>query len=294
MLIYDILYRHGFQTGPYTYNEQEFAEFDYIVDSAGRHDIKLIVTLTNYWTAYGGITQYLEWVDASTSNVGTFFNNSEAIEIYKNYSEHMITRVNHYTNVSYRDDPTIFAWEVCNEPRHQNLGDDITSTVLREWMDDIGKFIKDLDPNHLISSGIEGQGTVYGYGGDCGNNFTVIHSSPYIDFCSAHLYPTEYWANLNISSAQELIKKWIYDCQINLNKPFFLGEFNVQENNQNGGSRSNWWSHIYSIIEEYNAGGDAFWWYEYTQMDGEYGVMTGAPELKVFLNHSINMQAKCV
>ena len=31
------------------------------------------------------------------------------------YIKHVITRTNTYTNVSYVDDPTIFAWEVMNE-----------------------------------------------------------------------------------------------------------------------------------------------------------------------------------
>ena len=202
---------HDFQTGPNTYNEQEFDEFDYIAISAKNHGIKLIVTLANYWTDYGGITQYLEWVGSSAKpNQGVFFNNSKAIQLYKNYVQHFVTRKNHYTNISYIDDPTILAWEVCNEPRHQDMGDDITSTVLRGWMDDIGAFIKGLDSNHLISSGLEGQGSKYGYGGNCGNDFITIHESPGVDFCSAHPYPTESWAELNISQTQTLIKQWMY------------------------------------------------------------------------------------
>ena len=170
-------------------------------------------------------------------------------------------------------------------------GDNNSSVVLRAWMDEIGGFIKKLAPNHLISSGIEGHGQQYGYGGNEGNNFIVIHESPYIDFCSAHLYPEEYWANLNMSSSKTLIERWINDCQNIVGKQFFLGEFNVQKNDNNN-TRSDWWTMIYDTIESNDGGGDAFWWFEYTNVDGEYGVMDNATELQVFLKHSQNMQKK--
>ena len=170
------------------------------------------------------------------------------------------------------------------------------STVLRKWVDDMGFFIKNIDSYHMISSGIEGHGSMWlngkGYGGDEGNNFTVIHKSPYIDFCSGHLYPTTGWAALNITESQELIKEWIHDCQDNINKPFFLGEFNVDQTNYVGGNRSVWWTALYKTIEDYNAGGDAFWWFQYEKSYGGYGVNDGAPELKVFQQHSQNMQKK--
>jgi mannan endo-1,4-beta-mannosidase len=37
--------------------------------------------------------------------------------MYKNFFKALITRVNTVTGVAYRDDPTIFAWELINEPR---------------------------------------------------------------------------------------------------------------------------------------------------------------------------------
>lgn len=33
------------------------------------------------------------------------------------YSQTVLTRRNIYTGIEYRDDPTIFAWELINEPR---------------------------------------------------------------------------------------------------------------------------------------------------------------------------------
>lgn len=100
-----------------------------------------MLTLENYWTAYGGVTQRLAWNGQQpTPNAGVFFTNAAAVDGYVRsplrakpnpppspfshapvhvpqlaYIKHVITRTNTYTNVSYVDDPTIFAWEVMNE-----------------------------------------------------------------------------------------------------------------------------------------------------------------------------------
>ncbi len=47
-------------------------------------------------------------------------------------------------------------------------------------------------------------------------------------------------------------------------------------------------------IEKDGGDGDAFWWYETNGNDPNYGVVQGAPELAVFDQHSLNMQAKNV
>jgi len=280
---------HGFEPSLGQYNPSEFDEFDYILNSAKNHGIKLIVTLENYWTAYGGITQRLQWAGANPSpNQGVFFTNQQAMNSFNNYLKYFLSRVNHYTNTKYVNDSTILAWELMNEPRHQGLGDDVTSTTLRNWIDTAGKLIRTYDSYHMISAGIEGHGTKYGFGGDEGNNFVTIHQSPYIAFCTAHPYPTEGWANLNIQQTQQLLLKWKADCDT-VGKPLVIEEFNVD---QSHGSRPNWWQAIYQTIEQNGIAGDNFWWYENRQVDGEYGIMTGAPELVVFQAHSKVMKGK--
>jgi len=281
---------HGFEPQLGQYNPSEFDEFDYILVSAKNHSIKLIVTLENYWTAYGGITQRLQWAGGSASpNQGVFFSNEQAIGSYINYVKFFLSRVNHYTNEAYANDSTIFAYEFMNEPRHQGLGDDVTSTTLRNWIDRMGALIRQYDSYHMISAGIEGHGTKYGFGGDEGNNFVTIQQSPYISFCTAHPYPTEGWANLNIAQTQALIIKWADDAHNVVGKPFVVEEFNVDTSH---GSRPDWWKAIYTTIEQNNIAGDCFWWYENRNVDGEYGIMTGAPELVVFQAHSKVMQSK--
>jgi mannan endo-1,4-beta-mannosidase len=280
---------HGFETNKGVYNEPEFREFDYILNSASNHNIRLIVALENYWAAYGGIATRLQWAGLSGSDPGMFFTNKPAIQGYTNYVKYFLNRTNHYTGIQYKNDPTIFAWEVMNEPRDQ---DDTSGNTMRAWMDSVGACIKAVDTNHLLGTGMEGQETAYGYGGDVGAPFVLVQQSTNIDFCSAHVYPTESWANLSIAATTNLIiNHWAHDANVLVGKPFFLGEFNVM-NGSSMGTRSNYWTAIYQTIQAQNIGGSAFWWYEEANIDGEYGVQQGAPELAVFRAHSEVMQAK--
>lgn len=285
---------HGFEPSKGVYNEAEFDEFDYIIQSAAAHNIKLLPVLENYWTAYGGIDAVLGWegLSGGDSNRWQFFNQSKCpgcFTDYEDYVSHVLNHVNHYTGVAWKDDSTIFGWELMNEPRYQNAtpNENTTGTTLRAWVDTMGAYIKNIDPNHMLDAGLEGHQSSYGFGGDEGNPFIYIQESPYIDFTSAHPYPTESWANLTIAQTQALIGQWISDSHNVIGKPFFMGEFNVSNVD-----RSSWWSAIYAEMETAGGDGDAFWWYETTNVDGTYGVLQGAPELAVFRQHSANMLAK--
>jgi len=286
---------HAFEPSKGVYNEPEFREFDYILNSASNHNIRLVVALENYWTTGGGIDMRLLWEGLTGGDPGRriFFTNGPAIQGYTNYVKYFLSRTNHYTGVQYKNDPTIFAWEVMNEPRYQNESpsENVAGTKLRAWMDSVGAFIKSIDTNHLLGTGMEGQGTAYNYGADCGAPFVYIQQSPYIDFCSAHVYPTETWANKSITQTTTLILGWDRAANVSVGKPFFLGEFNVM-NGSSMGTRSNYWAAIYQNIQNLNIGGSAFWWYEETNTGDPYGVTNGAPELAVFRAHSQNMQAK--
>ncbi len=52
-----------------------------------------------------------------------------------------------------RDDPTILAWELCNEPRCEG---DFSGSILLDWVESSAEFLKSLDPHHLLTIGAEG------------------------------------------------------------------------------------------------------------------------------------------
>ena len=279
---------HGFEPSKGVYNESQFKLFDYIMDSARRHNIKLIVTLENYWEAYGGIDSRLAWEGlpgGSHANRAVFFTNPGCKESYKNYVEHFVNRVNHYSNIPYKDDPTIFSWELMNEPRYENAGENSTGLTLRAWVDEMASFIKTLDPNHMVSAGLEGHQAKYGFGGDEGNPFVYIHQSPYIDFCTAHPYPDEPWAGLTVTQAANLVKSWLLDAHNVVGKPFVLEEFNTHSN------KEQYWEAMYDVIEMYNAAGTNFWNYDDRS---NFGIHHGDTILStVFKDHADAQAAKC-
>ncbi|PJI10211.1 MULTISPECIES: cellulose binding domain-containing protein [Clostridium] len=277
---------HGFETAKGVYNEAEFMEFDYIMQSAKKHGMKVIICLENYWDAYGGINKKLSWEGLSGSKT-QFFTNTNCKANYKDYAKHFIDRINHYTGVAYKDDPTIFSWELMNEPRYEDTtsNENVTGKILRSWVDEMAGYIKSIDSNHMVDAGLEGHGSKYNFGGDEGNPYVYIQQSPYIDFCSAHPYPDENWANLTPSQTETLMTAWINDAHKVVKKPFVMGEFNSHNN------KEAYWKAAFDTIDKMDAAGGMFWNYNYRRLD-DFTIMHGDSILDYYKTMSDKMSAK--
>lgn len=76
------------------------------------------------------------------------------MQAYKNYVHKILTRNNTITGVIYREDPTLFALELANEP-HCSDGYEISrglkpGTIVRAWVAEMAAYIRNLDPNHMV------------------------------------------------------------------------------------------------------------------------------------------------
>jgi hypothetical protein len=290
---------NGFEPQEGVFHEAQFKLIDYVVESARKNHIFLIPTIENYWEAYGGIDKRLSWEGVQNGQPGRwrFFNRqvcSGCFDQYKNYARYVLNHVNHYSNIPYKDEKVIFAWDLMNEPRYQDATPDenASGTTLRAWVDTMARFIKSIDANHMVYAGIEGHEQRYGFGGNEGNPFVYTQQSQWVDFTSAHPYPTEGWAALDIQQTQALVKRWIDDSRDSCKKPFFMGEFNMHNNNQYG-TRAQWWQAVFETFEQSGGNGSAFWWFPERNNDPNFGVSDGSPEMTVFKQHSQRMKAKC-
>jgi mannan endo-1,4-beta-mannosidase len=221
-------------TGRAAYNDGEngLARLDYVLAAAARHDIKLIVVLTNNWRAFGGIDQYLTWYGRAHHH--EFFTAPELKQAYRNWVEHVLTRVNSVNGRRYHDDPTIFAWELANEPRCKSGGAfDSTvgwdTTTITSWADEMSSFVKSLDSNHLVSVGDEGfldaGGRHWTYQASDGVDHTALTALQHVDFGTFHLYPDDW------GTPQGFEEQWIedhLDVARRLGKPTVLEEYGLK------------------------------------------------------------------
>lgn len=59
--------------------------------------------------------QYIQWAGAEGDDV--FFTDPGTKQLFKDHIDAMVNRRNTINNRLYKDDPTIFAWDLMNEPR---------------------------------------------------------------------------------------------------------------------------------------------------------------------------------
>ena len=88
---------------------------DYAIYKAGQLGIKLIISATNNWTDFGGMDQYVRWRGGDRHD--DFYTDPVIRQWFKNYINHLVTRVNSFSGIAYRDDPAVMVWELANEPR---------------------------------------------------------------------------------------------------------------------------------------------------------------------------------
>jgi mannan endo-1,4-beta-mannosidase len=187
------------QTNAPAYNDGAIGleRVDFIIAEAAKRGIKLILTFTNNWREFGGMDQYSKWYDLSSHS--DFYTDSRVKNAYKSWISHLINRKNTITGKLYKDDPTIFAWELANEPRCKGSGDlgvssSCNTQTITSWANEMSTYTKSLDENHMVSVGDEGFFNQPGssdwiYNGSEGVDFDALLALPNIDFGTFHLYP---------------------------------------------------------------------------------------------------------
>jgi hypothetical protein len=198
--------------------EAAFEKLDRLIAHAGEQGVRLILPLANYWDWMGGIPKYLEW--AGLENKHEFYSDENCQRWYRSHIENVLTRTNTYTGIEYRNDPTIMMWELCNEPSVDfEARDEETLGAFYDWVQESAAYIKDLDSNHLVSTGMADP-----YPWDSEELNRRAHEQDAIDAYSVHLWADPEHSDIGIQHGKDRITRHATHAN-ELGMPVYMGEF---------------------------------------------------------------------
>ncbi len=241
---------------------------DYVVYAAKQKGLKLIIPFVNNWREFGGIDQYVTWYGLSYHD--DFYRDARTRQAYKNWVSHLLNRKNIYTGVLYKDEPTIMAWELANEPRCKGSGNKPTSsncntTTLLNWVKEMSSFVKQNAPKQLVGVGDEGffarQSSDWMYNGSEGVDFDAFIRVPTIDFGTFHLYPDAWGRSYDWGN------QWITEhltAGTQAGKPVILEEFGAKDQTNRSSIYQKW---LDTVCKNQGAG-DNVWMLAAKQDDG--------------------------
>ncbi len=259
------------QPAPGLFQEEILQGLDFVLAEMSKRRMRAVVCLGNFWPWTGGMAQYVSWTEGSAIPypppaeggswvryqlyASKFYGSREAIKRSHATIERILRRTNSINEVPYREDPTIVAWQLANEPRGI-----LRPRKYRRWIKETAGLIKSLDTRHLVSIGSEGN-TPSSWSG---NRFVKDHDFDDIDYMTVHLWIQNWgWfdpANAETTYPMALEKAKTYlnehlDLATTLGKPMVLEEFGVA---RDGGSHdpkatTRWRDRFY---------GDIFAWVE--------------------------------
>jgi mannan endo-1,4-beta-mannosidase len=248
--------RPAAMTKPGQYDEELLSGLDFFLAELAKREMKAVVYVNNFWQWSGGMSQYVSWFSGKPpldpdvtgdwngfmDTSARFYGIEPAQEAFRGVIKTLVTRKNSITGVSYREDPTIMSWQLANEPRPGSdaHADEASAQRFIEWIDSTAKYIGDLAPQQLVSTGNEG------WMGTAGNRdlFVESHKTPNVDYLTFHMWAANWgWFDPKNaaatydeawSRAQQYLN-WHIDTAAQLGKPIVLEEFGI---NRDGGAYS--------------------------------------------------------
>ncbi|KAJ0426774.1 glycoside hydrolase superfamily [Aspergillus carlsbadensis] len=205
--------------GVSTINTGEFGleRLDYVVKAAEKEGVKLIIPFVNNWDDYGGMNAYVKGYGGSDKT--SWYTDAKIQSAYQAYVKAVVSR--------YIKSTAILAWELGNEPRCSSCD----TSVINKWATATSKFIKSIDPNHLVALGDEGMGlkggSDYPYTNSEGNDFALNLAIPDIDFGTLHLYTTD-WGVSNNSWGNQWVENHAAICKT-ASKPCLFEEYGIKD-----------------------------------------------------------------
>ncbi len=294
-------------------------KLDYALYQAEKHGIKLLITFTNYWDAFGGMGQYVKWAEElgiTGLKKDDFYTNETLKGWYKDYVNGLLNHTNQYTGRKLKDEPSVFAWELANEPRC-NTDAQCKDNILYNWAKEMSEYVKSVDPNHMVALGDEGfYNKPYGYYNEYttsnyafygaeGVDFEKLMTIDTLDFGTPHLY-LDQWGMKHTGTGQDdlLWFKIHGETCAELGKPVILEEFGLTNRTIRDSEYEQWFEVLEgNVYETVEYAGTNYWMiasyidgalypdYDQYTVYGPEGTDTESTR-QLIIKHAANMTAK--
>lgn len=294
-------------------------KLDYALYQAEKHGIKLLITFTNYWDAFGGMGQYIKWAQElgiTGLKKDDFYTNETLKGWYKDYVNGLLNHTNPYTGRKLKDEPSVFAWELANEPRC-NTDAQCKDNILYNWAKEMSEYVKSVDPNHMVALGDEGfYNKPYGYYNEYttsnyafygaeGVDFEKLMTIDTLDFGTPHLY-LDQWGMKHTGTGQDdlLWFKIHGETCAELGKPVILEEFGLTNRTIRDSEYEQWFEVLEgNVYETVEYAGTNYWMiasyidgalypdYDQYTVYGPEGTDTESTR-QLIIKHAANMTAK--
>ena len=195
---------------------RDWTAFDHTLAVAHAHGVKVIATLGNQWADCEPASGYKStaWYEGGYTQP-----DPGGTVSYRDWVQQVAAR--------YKNDPTVLAWQLLNEPEVMPYAGGDCSTVpesratadLAAFAQDVSGAIKAVDPNHLVSLGTIGSG-------QCGaqdTDYASVMSIQTLDLCEFHDYNPNALIPGDIYNG---LQRRVDQCSA-LNKPLLVGESGI-------------------------------------------------------------------
>ena len=137
------------------YDETKLRKLDHFLESAYNANVYVMPSFIQAYseTLVPGNTEYPYYHPRSIEGI---IKDPTLRQAFRNRIAALVNRQNTYNGRLYKDDPTIMAWIVCDEPisgpfNYPNGLPQITLEELTNWFQETASHIKSLDSNHLVT-----------------------------------------------------------------------------------------------------------------------------------------------
>jgi Endo-beta-mannanase len=274
------------QTAPGVYNDTLLVGLDRFLVELGKRDMQAVLYVNNSWEWTGGYGQYLEWATGEKTliplvdgywpfmqQMRKFQTSQEAQQLYFNHLRNIVSRVNSITGKPYSEDPAIFAWQLGNEPRCFSDEPEVRDGFIG-WMTEAARIVKELDGNHLLSTGNEG---LMGCEEDR-ELLRAVNEIPGIDYMTIHIWPYNWsWVRPDhlaedVDAAIERTKAYLLEHKTlaaELSLPVVAEEFGFPRDGFQASmeapttARDRYYAYVFSQVGSYLDGANFWGWSGY-------------------------------